>query len=158
MNDNQLSAVSFANIFLHFSLSVLSSNSVMHHPVVNIDSDQYTFLDFIYLFLERRGRREKERKRNMDVWLYLTCPLLGTWPATQPSGPRWESNWWPFGSQASTQSTEPHHPGHDQYPFISSYKTSFLNFFYRSGLLTMNFQGVFLIWERLYFSFTLKYN
>ena len=25
--------------------------------------------------------------------------------------PDWESNWWPFGAQASTQSTEPHQPG-----------------------------------------------
>ena len=37
------------------------------------------FKDFIYLFLER----EKERERNINVWLPLTCPLLGTWPTTQ---------------------------------------------------------------------------
>ena len=38
---------------------------------------------FIYLFLERGEGREKERERNMNVWLPLACPLLGTWPATQ---------------------------------------------------------------------------
>ena len=38
--------------------------------------------DFI-LFLDRRERREKERERNINVWLLLTCPLLGTWPTTQ---------------------------------------------------------------------------
>ena len=27
--------------------------------------------------------REKERERNIDVWLPLTCPLLGTQPTTQ---------------------------------------------------------------------------
>ena len=38
---------------------------------------------FIYLFLERGKGREKERERNINVWLPLTWPLLGTWPATQ---------------------------------------------------------------------------
>ena len=43
-----------------------------------------TFLkDFIYLFLDRGGGREKERERNISVWLSLTRPLLGIWPATQ---------------------------------------------------------------------------
>ena len=37
--------------------------------------------DFIYLFLERG--REGERERNINVWLPLKCPLLGTWPAAQ---------------------------------------------------------------------------
>ena len=27
--------------------------------------------------------REKERERNINVWLPLTGPLLGTWPTTQ---------------------------------------------------------------------------
>ena len=39
--------------------------------------------DCIYLFLERGGGREKERERNINVWLPLTCPLQGTLPATQ---------------------------------------------------------------------------
>ena len=38
---------------------------------------------FIYLFLEREEGREKERERNINVWLPLTWPPLGTWPATQ---------------------------------------------------------------------------
>ena len=42
------------------------------------------FNDFIYLILERGEGREKERERNIIVWLPLICPLLGTWPATQP--------------------------------------------------------------------------
>ena len=41
------------------------------------------FRDFIYLFLERGERREKERERNISVWLPLVHPLLGTWLATQ---------------------------------------------------------------------------
>ena len=38
---------------------------------------------FIYLFLDRGEQREKERERNISVWLPLNHPLLGTWPATQ---------------------------------------------------------------------------
>ena len=37
-----------------------------------------------YLFIFRqRGGREEERERNIDVWLPLMRPLLGTWPTTQ---------------------------------------------------------------------------
>ena len=39
--------------------------------------------DFTYLFLEREEGEEKERERNINVWLPLVCPLLGTWPAVQ---------------------------------------------------------------------------
>ena len=39
--------------------------------------------DCIYLFSERGEGREKEKERNINVWLLLTCPLLGTWPTTQ---------------------------------------------------------------------------
>ena len=36
------------------------------------------------LFISDRGeRREKERRRNITVWLPLVHALLGTWPATQ---------------------------------------------------------------------------
>ena len=38
---------------------------------------------FIYLFLQKGEGREEERERNINVWLPLMCPLLGTWPATQ---------------------------------------------------------------------------
>ena len=41
------------------------------------------FKDFIYLFLERGEGKEKEREKNINVWLPLTCLILGTWPATQ---------------------------------------------------------------------------
>ena len=36
-----------------------------------------------YLFLERGEEKEKERERNISVWLPLLCPTLGTWPETQ---------------------------------------------------------------------------
>ena len=40
-------------------------------------------IDFICLFLERGEGREKERERNINVWLPLAHPLLGTWSTTQ---------------------------------------------------------------------------
>ena len=39
--------------------------------------------DFMYLFLDSGEGTEKERERNINVWLPLACPLLGTWPTTQ---------------------------------------------------------------------------
>ena len=36
-----------------------------------------------YLFIERGKGREKERERNINVWLLLKCLQPGTWPATQ---------------------------------------------------------------------------
>ena len=38
---------------------------------------------FIYLFLERGEGKEEERERNINVWLPLARPQMGTWPATQ---------------------------------------------------------------------------
>ena len=51
---------------------------------VSMELDKLTFLkDFIYLFLHSWEGREKKRERNINVWLPLTCPILGTSPATQ---------------------------------------------------------------------------
>ena len=58
-------------------LLINSMLGLMKHQLLII------FYDFIYLFLERGESREKERERNINVWLPLTHPLLGTWLATQ---------------------------------------------------------------------------
>ena len=43
----------------------------------------YVCLRFSF-FLFREGKeREKEKERNISVWLPLARPLLGTWPTTQ---------------------------------------------------------------------------
>ena len=63
-----------------------------------------------YLFIFR-GEREKERERNINVWLPLVHPTLGT-PAYNPGMcPDWDSSQRPFGSQVVTQSTESHYSG-----------------------------------------------
>ena len=43
----------------------------------------FFFKDFIYFSFRERGRGERERVRNINVWLPLALHLLGTWPATQ---------------------------------------------------------------------------
>ena len=66
--------------------------------------------DFI-LFLDRGEEREKERERNINVWL----PLMhhtGDLACNPGTCPDWESNQRLFGSQARAQSTEPHKPGY----------------------------------------------
>ena len=54
---------------------------IISHNPHNI-LERYFFKDFIHLFFRERGR-EGERERNINVWLPLACPLLGTWPTTQ---------------------------------------------------------------------------
>ena len=53
----------------------------------------FYFKDFIYLFLERGERREKERERNISVWLPLMCGCLScarSWePGPQPRHVPW---------------------------------------------------------------------
>ena len=69
------------------------------------------FLKRFYVFiLEKREGREKEKERNINVWLPLTHPILGT--CHNPGiCLDWELNQRLFGLQAGTQSTEPHQPG-----------------------------------------------
>ena len=74
-----------------------------------------------YLFLERGEEGEKERERNINVWLPFMHPLLGTWPATQACALTW--NWTSDLSEAGTQSTEPHQLG--QMPVLDPGQTHY---------------------------------
>ena len=71
---------------------------------------RYFFLFFkkiLFIFRERKG----ERKKHQCVVASQGPPTEGL--ACNPSlCPDWELNQWPFSSQASAQSTEPHQPGH----------------------------------------------
>ena len=49
---------------------------------MSFEEQKSFFKDFIYSFLERGEGREKVRERNINVWLLLACPQLGTWPTT----------------------------------------------------------------------------
>ena len=70
-----------------------------------LDSFFFFFKDFI-----SERRREGEREGNINMWLPLARPLLGTWPATQACALTGVESA-TFGSQAGAQSTEPHQPG-----------------------------------------------
>ena len=68
------------------------------------------YKDFTYLFLKRGKGNEKEREKNINVWLPLVLPT-GDQARNPSMCPEWESNQRPFGLQAHTQSTEPQQRG-----------------------------------------------
>ena len=62
---------------------------------------------YLFIFRERGGR---EKEKHQCVVASHVPPTGG--PVHNPGmSSDWESNLGPFGSQASTQSTEQHHPG-----------------------------------------------
>ena len=65
---------------------------------------------YLLIFRERERKGEREGEKHQCV-VASCCPHY--WgPGLQPSVCLdWGSNWWPFDSEASTQSTEPHLPG-----------------------------------------------
>ena len=67
---------------------------------------------FIYLFIYRQGGREGEREGEKCQCVVASCTTpTGDLACNSAMCPEWELNCWPFGSQASAQSTEQHQPG-----------------------------------------------
>ena len=64
---------------------------------------------YLFIFRERKGWRK--RGRETSECGCLCAPPTGDLARNPGTCPDWESNWRPFGSQASAQSTEPHQPG-----------------------------------------------
>ena len=62
------------------------------------------------LFIERGEGREKERKRNINVWVPFMHPLLGTWPTTQACALT-RNQTCDLLVHSLTRPTEPHQPG-----------------------------------------------
>ena len=66
----------------------------------------FYFFKILFIFREGKGGGEKHK-----------CMVASHAPPTEDLAcnpgmcPDWESDWWPFGLQASAQSTEPHQPG-----------------------------------------------
>ena len=53
-------------------------------PAFKSEQLLYIFLKILFIFFLERGEgREEDRERNINVWVPLTQPSLGTWPATQ---------------------------------------------------------------------------
>ena len=69
------------------------------------------FFKILFIFKESRREGEREGKKHQCVVASCMSPT-GDLARNPGMCPDWESNWRPFGSQASIQSTEPHQPGH----------------------------------------------
>ena len=75
---------------------------------------EFYFIYFLrfYLFIFRERGREGDRKGEKYQCVVAShVPPTGDLARNPGMCPDWESNWWPLGSQASAQSTEPHQPG-----------------------------------------------
>ena len=86
-------------------------------PLIYAFIGWFFFKDFIYLFLERGREGEREEEKHQCV-ITFHVPPTGDLARNPGMCPAWESSQRPFGSQASTQSTEPHQPG----PFCLFFK------------------------------------
>ena len=52
--------------------------------IFSLDFYPYFFFKRFYSFIFReRGKEGTKEVKDINVWLHLMCPLLGTWPATQ---------------------------------------------------------------------------
>ena len=85
----------------------------------------FFFLDFIYLFLERRREGEWEGEKHQCVVAPHT-PRAGDLAHNPGTYPDWEWNRRPLDLQAGTQSTEPHQPGRFCFSFSESLYCSVL--------------------------------
>ena len=67
----------------------------------------------LYLFIFRQRGREGEREGEKYQCVVAShIPPTGDLAHNPGMCPDWELNWWPFGLQASAQSTEPDQPGY----------------------------------------------
>ena len=65
--------------------------------------------NILFSFFQREGKGR--RKGNINLWLPLARPLLGTWPTTQACALTGNPTGDPLFCRG-TQSTETHQPGH----------------------------------------------
>ena len=79
--------------------------------------------------MDRQEGREKERERNINVWLPLAHPSLGNLAHNPGMCPDWERNPRPFALQARAQSIELHQLG----LFSCLFKKDFIYFYGKGG-------------------------
>ena len=72
----------------------------------------WLFKKRFYLFIFREKGREGEREGEEHQCVVAShMPPTGDLAHSPSMCPNWESNWWPFHSQACVQSSELHQPG-----------------------------------------------
>ena len=94
-------------------------NVPLRQQELSEDETGFTFFKFLkrfYLFIFRERGREGERKGEKHQCVVASCmPLTGDLACNLARNPGmcpdWELNQRPLGSQACTQSTEPHQSG-----------------------------------------------
>ena len=100
----------------HFGGTVVYDTTIWYKYIFIKLTNTYKVVGFFflrfYLFILREGKekREGEGEKPQCVLASYTPPT-GDLARNPGMCPDWESNWRPSGSQASTQSTEPHQPG-----------------------------------------------
>ena len=77
---------------------------------ISLSMSDFFKIIFIHLFIFREGKGERDGEKHQCV-VASHVPPTGDLACNPGMCPDWESNWRPFGSQANTQSTEPHQPG-----------------------------------------------
>ena len=91
----------------HYSVIDCIPCAVRHIPY-NFHCFCWRFYLFIFRERGREGEREGEKHQRVVASQAPSTQDLAYTPGMCPD---WESNWWAFGLQAGTQSTEPPHPG-----------------------------------------------
>ena len=104
-------------IYLCFLIGCITLCTCLYVGMKWDDVYQNFFLIFkkiLFIYFEGKGKRGRKRERETSLCGCLSyTPYWG--PGPQPSMcPDWEPNWWPFGSQASIQPSEPPQPGQCQ--------------------------------------------
>ena len=100
--------------------SASASDDWQHHqvatgPVISVlpllPLFSFYFFKVLFTYILERGR-EGQREGEKHWHVVASCaPLIGDLAHNPDMRPDWESNQWPFDSQAGAQSTEPRHPG-----------------------------------------------
>ena len=85
----------------------------------------------MYLFIFREQGKEGERAGEKHQYVVASrAPPTGGLAHNPGMCPNWESNWRLFGSQAGTQSTEPHQPGLYIYIYLYLYYIYYILYIY----------------------------
>ena len=70
-------------VLFHFLMQDFRDVKNSESCYISIKNINVFLKDFIYLFLDRGEGREKKRERNINMWLPLMHPPLGTQPTSQ---------------------------------------------------------------------------